>query len=136
MSANPRDGFRAEIIYNNPVESREQSYIWDWKLNGEELSGQTAEDLEWREGFKKADTISVSVIPYKDIGQGTSSAAEGGFQIPNSPPSILSEPGAKFEDGRFSYAVEAEDPDGDSIDFTLMNASRGMTIEPATGLTV
>ena len=135
LSDNPRDGFRAEIIYNESGESQGQNYLYDWKLNGEDISGEIGEELKWRDGFKKGDTITVSVTPYNDLGQGTRSA-EGGFRIPNSPPRILSVPEAQFEDGRFSYSIQAEDPDGDPIDFTLRNSPRGMTIEPATGLIV
>jgi hypothetical protein len=135
VSDDPRDGFRAEIIYADSEESRRQNYIYDWQLNGEDITGEVGEELEWKDGFKKGDTITVSVTPYNDLGQGTRSAS-GGFQIPNSPPRILSAPDPKFEQGRFSYTVRAEDPDGDPLDFTLRNAPPGMIIEPATGLIV
>lgn len=134
LSAEPRDGFQVEIEYGGaPDEST--SYIYEWKQNGSDLTGAGDEKLEWREGFKKGDTISVAVTPYSDIGRGAVSA-EGSFKIPNSPPVITSEPGTSFEEGRFSYIVEARDPDGDSIDFSIRNAPRGMTIEPAAGLII
>ena len=77
----------------------------------------------------------MSVTPYSDLGQGAVTAG-GTFTIPNSPPVISSEPSASYSDGRFTYTVLAEDPDGDPIDFTLRGAPPGMTIEPATGLIV
>jgi hypothetical protein len=135
VSDDLRDGFRAEIVYADSEESRRQNYIYDWQLNGEDIPGEIGVELEWRDGFKEGDTITVSVTPYNDLGQGTRSAS-GGFQIPNSPPAILSAPDPKFERGKFSYTVRAEDPDGDPLDFTLRNAPPGMTIEPATGLIV
>ena len=59
---------------------------------------------------------------------------EGGvLSIPNPPPKITSRPDTSFEDGNFTYTVEASDPDGDEISYTLKNAPKGMTIEPATG---
>ena len=134
MSDDPRDGFQAEIAYNGDPDAG-TSFIYDWKQNGSDLTGAGEEKLEWREGFKKGDTITVAVTPYSDLGQGVMSA-EGSFKIPNSPPVITSEPGTSFEEGRFSYIIEAEDPDGDSIDFSLKNAPRGMTIEPAAGLII
>lgn len=135
VSDDPRDGFRAEIIYSDPEESRGQNYLYDWRLNGNDIAGEVGEELEWRDGFKKGDTITVSVTPYNDLGEGTRSAS-GGFRIPNSPPRILSAPDPRFEQGKFSYTVRAEDPDGDPLDFTLRNAPPGMIIEPATGLIV
>ncbi|MGH7850556.1 MAG: Ig domain-containing protein [Thermodesulfobacteriota bacterium] len=134
LSDDPREGFRAEIEYSG-VPDESTSFIYEWKQNGSDLTGASEEKLEWREGFKKGDAITVAVTPYSDLGQGVISA-EGSFKIPNSPPVITSEPGTSFEEGRFSYIVEAHDPDGDSIDFSLRNAPRGMTIEPAAGLII
>src|SRR3990167_2885808 len=134
LSDDPREGFRAEIVYKG-VPDESTSFIYEWKQNGSDLTGASEEKLEWREGFKKGDTITVAVTPYSDLGRGVMSA-EGSFKIPNSPPVITSEPGTSFEEGRFSYIVEALDPDGDPIDFSLKNAPRGMTIEPAPGLII
>lgn len=135
VSEDPRDGFKVEINYSDPDAAGDSSFIYAWKVNGEEIFGETGEELKWREGFKKGDTVTVSVTPYSDLGQGAL-VAEGSFKIPNSPPRIISEPKPAFEDGKFSYTVQALDPDGDSLDFTLRNAPAGMTIEPATGLIV
>lgn len=134
LSANPKDGFVAEIEYDGDPEGN-TSFIYEWKQNGSDLTGANEEKLEWREGFKKGDAITVAVTPYSDLGQGAFSA-EGSFKIPNSPPVITSEPDTSFEEGRFSYIVEAHDPDGDPIDFRLKNAPRGMTVEPAAGLII
>ncbi len=132
LTENPRDGFRAEVAYseNGPADT---NFIYDWKLNGDDILGESGEKLGWRDEFKKGDTITVSITPYSNLGQGVLSA-EGSFKIPNSPPVIISEPEASFEESRFSYTVSAEDPDGDPVDFTLRGAPAGMTIEPATGL--
>ncbi|MEW6145274.1 MAG: Ig domain-containing protein [Thermodesulfobacteriota bacterium] len=132
LSANPRDGFLAVIEYDGE-DIGGTGFIYDWKLNGNDITGASEEKLEWRDGFKKGDTITLSVTPYNDLGAGALSA-EGSITIPNSPPVITSEPDASFEEGRFSYIVEARDPDGDPIDFSLRSAPRGMTIEPAAGL--
>jgi hypothetical protein len=132
LSADPRDGFEAVLEYNGEGDAG-AGFIYDWKHNGDDITGASEEKLEWRDGFKKGDTITLSVTPYNDLGAGALTA-EGSFKIPNSPPVITSEPEASFEEGRFSYIVEAYDPDGDHIDFSLRNAPRGMTIEPAAGL--
>jgi translation initiation factor IF-1 len=81
----------------------------------------------------KGDKISIEVIPYDKKSEGVWKA-EGVFMIPNSPPRITSEPETKMEGGKFRYAVKAEDPDGDPIEFTLKDAPKGMSIDPKTGL--
>ena len=61
---------------------------------------------------------------------------EGSFRILNSPPVITSRPDMSFQDGKFSIQVEALEPDGDTLDYSIKNAPKGMTIEPSTGLIV
>ena len=132
LSPDLRDGFKA-LVETDSADSDEVDFIYEWKLNGQEIIGVSDHVIEWQEGFSKGDTLSVSVIPLSEAGQGVW-AAEGSMLIPNSPPEIVSEPGSLFDSGEFSYTVEAVDSDGDSFDFTLRGAPRGMTIEPATGL--
>lgn len=131
LSGSPRDGFEAMVEFSG--DSADTEVIYDWKHNGDDITGAHDKKLEWMEGFRKGDTITLSVTPYSDLGQGVASAA-GSITIPNSPPVITSEPDTSFEEGRFSYIVRAEDPDGDPVDFSLRNAPKGMTIEPAAGL--
>lgn len=132
VSQDLRDGFHVVVETDNS-DAPDTEYIYEWKINGEEIIGAAQEVLQWQDGFKKGDSLSVGVIPVSDIGQGVWKA-EGSMVIPNSPPEIISEPGTLFEDGKFSYTVEALDPDGDTFDITLSNAPRGMIIEPAAGL--
>lgn len=132
VSYTPRDGFKAEPKSADP-DNENINYSYEWKHNGELIIGGKEQVLQWQDEFKKGDALSVSVIPFDESG-GSVWKAEGSFQIPNSPPEILTEPETTFEDGNFSYKVEAQDPDGDPFDFTLRNAPKGMTIEPATGL--
>lgn len=130
LTGGPRRGFKAVVAHTGPEDMR---FLYRWTLSGRDISAQVEETLPWGEGFKKGDTIGVSVTPYSDLGQGVMSV-EGSFRIPNSPPVITSSPAVSFKDGVFSYTVEAEDPDGDPLDYAFKNAPPGMTIEPATGL--
>jgi|GEM_PF-1827939 len=132
VSPDIREGFKALVETENP-DTGDIDFIYEWKINGEEIVGVTDQVIEWQDAFSKGDTLSVAVIPVSEIGQGVW-MAEGSIVIPNSPPEIISEPGALFDGGEFNYTVEALDPDGDSFDFTLRGAPKGMTIEPATGL--
>lgn len=124
--------FRAIVDAKDP-DNDVITFGYQWKLDGEDIPGATDETLEWREDFKKGSIISVGVIPFDGKDEGVWKA-EGSFTIPNSAPIITSEPIPRVEDGKLSYALKAEDPDGDPIEYTLKNAPRGMTIEPATGL--
>lgn len=126
------NAFRAIVEAKDP-DNDVISFEYQWKLNGEEIPGATDETLEWGEDFKKGSIISVGVIPSDGKDDGVWKT-EGSFTIPNSPPIITSKPMPRVEDGKLSYALKAEDPDGDPIEYTLRNAPRGMTIEPATGL--
>lgn len=134
ITGSPRDGFKAVLFLEGP-QNEDTRYIYDWTVNGREVSGVIEETLPWQEGFKRGDVVGVTVIPYSDLGQGVMTVG-GTFTIPNSPPVISSEPSASFTDGKFTYTVLAEDPDGDPVDFTLKGAPPGMTIEPAAGLIV
>ncbi|MER3445778.1 MAG: hypothetical protein C4291_02585 [Candidatus Dadabacteria bacterium] len=129
---NPRGGLRTVARAKDP-DGDEVSFRYQWKRNGEKIIGAVGDALEWQDNFKKGDKISVEVIPYYGKDEGIWKA-EGEFTIPNSPPRITSEPEAKMEGGKFRYAVKAEDPDGDPIEFTLKDAPRGMSIDPKTGI--
>ena len=132
VSRNIRDGFRA-IVQTDRTSPGDTDFVYEWKHNDQRLIGETDSVLKWRDEFTKGDRLSLSVVPVSELGQGLW-VAEGVILIPNSPPEIISQPEGQFETGEFTYTVEAEDPDGDSFDYTLRGAPVGMTIEPATGL--
>lgn len=132
LTSDMRDGFKA-VVQTDKADTGDIEYIYEWKINGEEIIGAAREAVEWQDGFKKGDSLTVGVIPVSDIGEGVWKA-EGTITIPNSPPQITSEPDTLFQDGKFSYTVEAVDPDGDTFDYTLRGAPGGMIIEPAAGL--
>jgi len=127
----PREGFTTEIKAYDPDDD-EISYIHNWSHNNEEIVGETSEVLDWNDEFKKGDLITLEVVPYDGIDEGVWKT-KGEFTIPNSPPKITSQPEAKMEGGVLTYTVEAFDPDGDPIEYSLRGAPKGMTIEPATG---
>ncbi len=133
VDGNPRNGFRVHVVAEDP-EGDDISYIYQWKLNGEDIIGATEKYLPWQENFKKGDIISVEVIPYDEYAEGIWKA-EGLFKIPNSPPVInVPQKGSiSTSTGKLSYKIEAYDPDGDPITLSLRNAPEGMTINPDTG---
>jgi hypothetical protein len=124
--------FRAIVQAKDPDDDV-ISFEYRWKLNGEDIPDATDETLELDENLKKGSIISVAVIPFDGKDEGVWKA-EGSFTMPNSPPIITSEPSPRIVNGKLTYVLKAQDPDGDPIEYTLKNAPRGMTIEPATGL--
>jgi len=131
-NSDPRRGFRA-VAEAKDRDEDEVSFKYQWKINGEKIIGATEEVLQPEVDFKKGDEIAVEVVSFDGKEEGIWKA-EGNFIVPNSPPRIVSEPEGRMEGGRFNYAVKAEDPDGDPVEFTLENAPQGMIIEPQTGL--
>lgn len=129
---NPRGGLKAVAQTRDP-DGDEVSFRYQWKRNGEKIIGAVGDVLEWQDSFKKGDKISVEITPYDGKNEGIWKS-EGEFTIPNSPPRITSEPEAKMEGGKFRYAVKAEDPDADPIEFTLKDAPKGMSIDHKTGI--
>lgn len=125
-------GFRAIVEAKDP-EQEEISFRYQWKLDGDEIIGADEEFISWQENFRKGSIISVEVVPFDGKDEGIW-IAEGSFTISNSPPRIISIPESNAKAGKFTYAIKAEDPDGDPIEFTIKNAPVGMTIEPATSI--
>ncbi|MGQ0793104.1 MAG: Ig domain-containing protein [Deltaproteobacteria bacterium] len=126
-----RSGFRA-IPTASDADGDEISFRYQWSRNDRPVVGARDSILPWGEDFKRGDKISVEVTvsDTQNLGAGR---GEGEFKIPNSPPRIVSEPKPRIEDGKFDYTIKAEDADGDAVEYSIRNAPKGMTIEPATG---
>lgn len=131
ISNNFKEGFKAVILTDEP-EEKDIDFIYQWKLNGTDIIGATEQTLEWQEGFKKGDVITLEVIPYDDLTEGIWKS-EGNFTIPNSPPLIESIPSGTVSSGSFNYKVEATDLDEDTLTYSLENAPEGMAIDQDTG---
>jgi hypothetical protein len=81
----------------------------------------------------KRDRIVVRVVP-SDGGSNGVEASSQPVVILNRPPQITSAPSMTVEEGIYTYAVKAMDPDGDPLRFRLSQAPEGMTIQSDTGL--
>ena len=128
ITNNPRDGFRTKIDAEDP-DGDTISFIYQWKLNDEDIPGETNEILFWNNSFKRGDKLTVEVIPFDNEAQGIWKS-EGSIEIPNSPPSIVSEPVSEVENGLFSYDIITQDPDGDDINITIKNKPESMKFDP------
>jgi hypothetical protein len=107
----------------------EYRYRW-WRNNSEVADGDVSE-LDTN-GFAKGDTIVVEVTPSDPTSKGKSKLSNP-ITIVNSAPTIITVPPTKIERGRFVYAVNAQDPDGDQLAYALEVAPPGMKIDRVTG---
>ncbi len=106
---------------------------YEWERNGEIVStGTSASELD-TEGFGKGDLISVVVTPSDIYGKGEGQTSSP-ILLHNRPPEITSTPSFSQESGQYSYQVEASDPDGDELTYSLEDAPPEMVIEPKTGV--
>jgi hypothetical protein len=111
------------------AENERIRYRYSWKVNGEEIK------TEGRAVFpahrhKKGDVVHIEVIA--SDGTNDSSASSLSTIIENSPPSWVEDSRSiKQIDG---HQLEAQDPDKESLLYSLEGAPEGMSIDPETGI--
>lgn len=107
-------------------------YDYEWYINDQPVNGITGEDLDGTL-IHSSDQILVKVIPSDPYSQGppklSSTAA-----VANQPPEITSLPPMEAENGKYIYHVIAKDPDGDILNYRLVEAPPGMSLNPSSGL--
>jgi hypothetical protein len=106
-------------------------FHYRWTVNGEDIP----EDSSILKGnlFKHGDIVNLTIIPYDYEAAGEPFVSKA-LIIPNAPPQFVSTPPKEFANKTYVYQAKAEDPDGDSINYTLGSAPQGMTIDSRTGL--
>ena len=107
-------------------------HTYRWEKNGVILNEERGEFLE-RGRFKKGDSIAVIVTPDDRETQGSPKKSEP-IIISNSPPLIVSSPPTSVEKTTYIYQVKTNDPDNDSLTFTLKSGPKGMEMDKKTGL--
>ena len=103
-----------------------------WTVNGWDES-ERANGAEFdTSGLKVGDVLQVTTIA--DDGYAKSEPFPSPpLRVVNRPPHVLSRPGSS-ERGRFHYRVEVDDPDGDSVLYSLSEAPEGMQIDSESGV--
>jgi hypothetical protein len=106
---------------------------YQWKKENQALSGETDATLA-KTVFTRGDTISCEVRISDDESEEVVFHSSK-IAILNSAPLITSQLSGKNMEGYlFEYAVTAEDPDGDPLEFSLASEPEGMTIDSSTGM--
>lgn len=104
----------------------EVTLAYEWYKNGE-LAG-TEETLS---DFRRGDKITVTIVPSDGLRAGRGKTL--GTEIVNSSPRISGLGEQKTVEGTMLLQVDASDPDGDALVYSLEPGSKGMTIDGATG---
>lgn len=112
----------------NDVDGDNVSITFEWTLNGEP-AGSTKEITS---EVKRGDKISVKVTPYDGETYGSSITLNR--EIRNLPPMLAKENKPVFDGNTYTYQINAVDPDGDDLTYTLKEAPQGMTIGSASGI--
>ncbi len=103
---------------------------YSWNINGNELPEEQSATLPGNL-FAKGDKISFTVKAVDDTGAGQTYSGE--FIIPNAPPQFDADIQNQLSGNSLDFYVKATDPDEDPLTFSLIDAPKGMSINPATG---
>jgi hypothetical protein len=125
------DNLKAQVK-SSDLDSDFVYYTFQWEKNGKVIPDEKGQVLE-RGGFKKGDSIAVTVIPDDREIQGEPKKSDP-VLISNSPPIIISSPPTSVKGTTYEYFVKTNDPDQDPVIFSLKSGPKGMAIDKDKGL--
>jgi hypothetical protein len=114
-------------------EGQQYSYDYRWFLNGMELVVDSGPECAGNL-LSRGDLLSVEVTPINAQGERLKSFVSTPVEVKNAPPVILSQPPDRLDGEQFVYQVEANDPDGDDVRFSLEKGPDGMAIGANSGV--
>ena len=130
--ATSSDTLRA-VVAAGDQDSDHLSFIYEWKVDDETIIGQEGSTLASRY-FRRGNKVQVAATPFDGVDMGKTRRS-GVLVILNSAPKIVSDPPERAEKGVYHYAVQAEDPEGDPLRFSLQGQSpAGMEVDSETGV--
>ena len=110
------------------VDGDDVSINYEWSFNGETAGSSKEINTE----IKRGDKISVKVTPYDGETYGRSITLNR--EINNLPPMIGKDSTSNFDGKTYTYQINAIDPDGDSLTYTLKEGPPGMTVGSESGI--
>jgi Bacterial Ig domain len=120
----PGDTLNVEVE-GKDIDGDDVTYTYEWTRNGEPAGN--SRQIEGQ--VKRGDKITVTIVP--SDGETTGRPIIVRREIKNMPPAILDNKAFKFDGRVYTFQVMANDPDGDSLTYSLQSAPRGMTINPS-----
>ena len=112
----------------------ELEYDYSWTVNGEahEIDAWDPQDHFSTAGLRKGDRIEVTVVARDRRGAQSRPLSSGAIDLGDAAPEILSGP-AGYDGGTFRYSLEARDPQGGRLRFSLRKGPEGMRVDPDRG---
>ncbi len=108
-------------------------FVYKWFVNGDEVPREDKKLLPAKY-YKKGDRVFCEVVGSRARYQSKPVESKK-VEIANSKPVLNLVPVNHFEiPGRFSYSIQAKDPDGDTLTYRLIEPlDKGIAIDPETG---
>lgn len=136
VSINP-DGIarHADIVVSPVAFDADGDWVdlrYQWYINDEAVPQLTANTLP-AASYARGDKVFFTIATSDGIVEGKLYQSAT-LTVPNAAPQITSHLPEQFETLEYSYQVEAFDPDGDPIVYSLQAAPEGMSIDSSSGL--
>ncbi len=102
---------------------------YQWSINDGDIMAEETDSLMISpDKFKRGDKIKLRVIPDDGTLKGTPMTVV--ITVGNAAPIIKSSKDTiKFDGNTYTYQIRAYDPDGDSLNYSLVTAPKGMRID-------
>jgi hypothetical protein len=109
------------------IDGDEVTLSYEWTKNGETAGNSRQIQVS----LKRGDKLSVKITPFDGTDYGSSGVLHR--EIVNLPPMITDSRKYLFDGKRYTQQINATDPDGDNLTYSLKKAPSGMRID-ANGL--
>jgi len=123
----PGDTLNVEVS-GSDIDGDDVTIAYEWTKNGEPAGNGKRLEIP----LKRGDKISVRITPFDGELYGPAVILDRG--IKNMPPMIIDDKKFSFDGKVYTHQINATDPDGDTLTYSLKTAPAEMTIEPSTGL--
>ncbi|MBI5047321.1 MAG: hypothetical protein HZB54_00015 [Deltaproteobacteria bacterium] len=134
LPVSPRKGGTLIVQAQAVVDGNSEApvdFIYEWSINDNLINTETGPTL--KNMFKKGDRVSVVITPEAGGVRGIPLTQTA--KIGNSHPVVKSElADVKVKGNSYGGRVQAEDPDGDTLVYTLLKGPKNMTIDRLTGV--
>lgn len=114
----------------NDIDGDEVIISYEWKKNGE----PAGEGMRINTPLKRGDRVSIEATPFDSEEHGIKVLLDK--KIENLPPVIIEDAGFNFDGNIYTHRVRADDPDGDTLTYSLKSGKDNIKIDPETGLII
>lgn len=123
----PGDALRVDAS-GTDIDGDEVTLSYEWTKNGEPAGNGSKIEAS----IKKGDKISIKITPFDGTVYGQAGILHR--EIMNLPPMIKDNRKYSFDGDRYVHQINASDPDGDRLTYSLKKAPSGMNIDSSSGL--